>query len=165
MALQHFRSALNGFNRQDVVNYIEYLNNQYNSKIEQLNSRLNSLSGSADPQLQARLDAALARIDELEAQLAQEQSAAVNCTAEELEAYRRAERTERAARERAQQIHDQANAVLADITLKAEAASQQIGILADQVSSQLQQYQASISGAKDTFQDAVASLYALRPEE
>ena len=38
--IQNFRSALNGFNRQDVVHYIEYLNNQHNAQLEQLNTQL-----------------------------------------------------------------------------------------------------------------------------
>ena len=38
--IQHFRTALGGFNRQDVVNYIEYLNNQHNAKVQQLNTQL-----------------------------------------------------------------------------------------------------------------------------
>ena len=37
---QNFRSALHGFNRQDVVNYIEYINRKHNSQVEQLNTQL-----------------------------------------------------------------------------------------------------------------------------
>jgi hypothetical protein len=88
-----------------------------------------------------------------------------SCTEQELEAYRRAERTERVARERAQQIYDQANAVLADATVKAETASAHIGAIADQVSAQLKEYQDSVLETKTTFQEAVATLYAIRPEE
>ena len=164
MALQHFRSALNGFNRQDVVTYIELINNQHNAQVAQLKSQLQAAQAQtapADSSLQEQLDAANARIAELEAQLA----ATVSNTAEELEAYRRAERAERAANERAQSIRDQANAVLAEATVKAEAAAQQIGSIADQVTAQLQQYQDSICGTKATFQEAVAALYAIRPEE
>ena len=176
MAAQHFRSAFNGFNREDVVHYIEYLNHQHRSQVEQLNNQLQAALAKAapaeDPALQAQLDAALARIAQLEAQLAQapaiaEPEAVIPpaATAEaELEAYRRAERTERMARERAQQIYEQANAVLADATAKAEAASSHIGAVADQVLAQLKEYQDTISGTKDTFQEAVATLYAIRPQ-
>ena len=38
--IQNFRSALSGFNREDVVHYIEYLNQQHNSQLEQLNTQL-----------------------------------------------------------------------------------------------------------------------------
>ena len=37
---QTFRSALNGFNREDVVSYIEYLNSVHTAEINQLNSEL-----------------------------------------------------------------------------------------------------------------------------
>ena len=161
---QHFRSAFNGFNREDVVHYIEYLNNQHNSQLEQLNTQLQTAleksASASSSDLQAQLDAALARCEALEQALAQkeqEASTAVTTTEDELEAYRRAERTERMARERAEQIYTQANTVLADATLKAENAAAQISAVTDQISEQLQQ-------TKNSFQDAVATLYAIRPE-
>ena len=36
-----FRTALNGFNREDVVAYIEYLNSAHTAELNQLNSELN----------------------------------------------------------------------------------------------------------------------------
>ena len=36
-----FRTALNGFNREDVVSYIEYLNSVHAAEINQLNTELN----------------------------------------------------------------------------------------------------------------------------
>ena len=167
---QRFRSAFNGFNWEDVVNYIEYMNNKHNAQVEQLNNQLQqALAQPKDAELQARLEAAEARVAELEAMLAEAGNAVpaegTSCTEQELEAYRRAERTERVARERAQQIYDQANAVLADATVKAETASAHIGAIADQVTEQLKEYQNSIQSTKETFQQAVATLYELRPEE
>lgn len=154
--VQNFRSALNGFNRKDVVQYIEYLTNQHNAQIAQLNTQLQTaLERSADPALQSKLDDALARCEALERQLAEK---APQCENAELETYRRAEAAERHARERAQQIYTQANAALADATLQAENAANQVGVVADQVSRQLQQ-------AKEDFQKAIASLYAICPEE
>ena len=35
-----FRTALGGFNREDVVRYIEYITNQHNAQLEQLNNQL-----------------------------------------------------------------------------------------------------------------------------
>ncbi|MBQ2785617.1 MAG: hypothetical protein IJF02_03850 [Oscillospiraceae bacterium] len=164
-SVHHFRTAFRGFNREDVVQYIEYMNNQHNAKIEKLNEQLAAAQAqSADPELLARLEAAEARCAQLEAQLGAE-NAPVTTSEEELEAYCRAERTERLARERAQQIYTQANAVLADVTVKAESASNQISAIADQVHAQLEQYQQSVSATKDAFQEAVATLYTIRPEE
>ena len=161
MASQHFRSALNGFNRQDVVRYIEYLTNQHNAQVEQLNNQLLNAKAPVNHELQEKLDAALAKCAQLEAQLA---NTSAGSTEQELEAYRRAERAERIAQDRAQQICTQANAILADTTAKAEAATTRIAELADQANAQLQAYQAAISGTQTLFQDAVDALYAIKPE-
>lgn len=161
MAATHFRPAFNGFNRQDVVQYIEFLNNQHNAKVEQLNNQLQNAKFPADSELQAKLDAANARIAQLEAQLA---NANAGSAEQELEAYRRAERTERIAQERAQQICTQANAILADTTAKAEAATARIAELASQANAQLQAYQDAVSGTQAVFQETVDALYAIKPE-
>ena len=163
MALnQQFRSAFRGFNREDVVQYIDYLNNHYSAQIEHLREQLQA-GPAPDAYMQARLDAAEARCAQLEEQLAELQAAApaaapvASSSQEELEAYRRAESAERQARERAQQIYIRANAVLAEVTLKAESASAQVAASADQVAAKLQE-------ARTAFDDAVAALYAIRPE-
>ena len=167
--LKNFRSAFRGFNRQDVVNYIEYINNTHNAQVEQLNNQLQAaLARPTDEEMKAKLEDAEARIAELEATLAQQDRAVLSdgasCTEQELEAYRRAERVERVAKERAEQIYAQANGVLAEATLKAESASAHIGAIADQVSNQLKEYQDSVLETKATFQEAVATLYAIKPQ-
>lgn len=163
MVTQRFRSAFHGFNREDVVRYIEYLNNQHNSQVEQLNSQLQAAKAStSNSELQAKLDAALERCAQLEAQLA---GAPITSSDQELEAYRRAERAERVAMERAQQIRTQANAILADTTLKAESAATRIAELADQASTHLQAYRDAISSSQALFQDAISALYSITPEE
>ena len=35
-AQQNFRSAFNGFNREDVAHYLEYINTKYTNQINQL---------------------------------------------------------------------------------------------------------------------------------
>jgi TolA-binding protein len=173
---QNFRSAFNGFKREDVVRYIEYMNNKHNSQVEQLNSQIQLLQAELaqskeirNDELSTQLESAQARCAQLEAQLEQckqesASQAAVHAESE-LEIYRRAERTERMARERAAQIYNQANAVLSEATLKVDAASAQIDDVIDQVTAQLQNAQASVGGTKTILQDAVATLYAIRPEE
>lgn len=163
--MQNFRSALGGFNRQDVVNYIEYMNNKHNSELEQLNTQLQNAKEALaqaeavdNSELQAKLEAAEARCAELEAQLAEAGTAAGIKPGDELEAYRRAERAERLAHDRAAQIYAQANAALADATVKVEAASDDMGTMVEQFATQLQD-------TKQKLQEAVASLYAIRPEE
>lgn len=161
--IQNFRGALGGFNRSDVVNYIEYINNQHNAQIAQLNTQLQNAQealaraqGNNGGDLQAQLNAALARCAELEAQLAQQDKPVLS--GDELEAYRRAERAERMAQERASQIYAQANAVLADATLKVQAAAEGMQGAAAQVAQQAKQ-------AEQELQDAAAAMYAIRPSE
>ena len=163
--IQQFRSQLNGFNRQDVVAYIELMNNQHNAALQQLQNQLElAQQNQADPELQAQLDAALARCEALEAQVAQLQETG-GCSEQELEAYRRAEKAERQAQARAHQIYQQANAALAEATAKAEVTAQRIGAIADEAVTQLKICQASVLETKSDFEEAVAALYAVKPEE
>ena len=153
----NFRSALGGFNREDVVRYIEYMNNQHKSEIEQLNTQLQTAQealakGGSNSELATKLEAAEARCAQLEAQLGQ---APAN---DELETYRRAERAERLARDRAGQIYAQANGALAEATTKVEAISDSFNTAAAQLSQRLE-------NAKQELQEAVAAMYAIRPEE
>lgn len=162
--VMNFRSALGGFNRQDVVQYIEYMNNKHNSQIEQLNTQLQTAREAlAEAQkhntkeLEAQLEAANQRCAELEAQL-ESNGLAAPVAGDELEAYRRAERAERMAQDRATQIYNQANAALADATVKVEAISDNMSAIAQQISAQLED-------SKQQLQDAVSAMYAIRPEE
>ena len=181
---RNFRSAFNGFNREDVVRYIEYVNAQHTAQVNELNSELEFLRGKLaapaelDPAIAKRLedyaeqvkilearcdtlkqerDAAIAEKEaaapaqaeckdteleekcrELEARcealtqerdafIAEKETAAAIQAGAELEAYRRAERTERVARERAEQIYHRVNGVLSDATVKVDEATSQIG--------------------------------------
>ena len=42
-APQNFRSAFNGFNREDVVRYLEYINTKHTTQVNQLNSEIDYL--------------------------------------------------------------------------------------------------------------------------
>ena len=162
MATQRFRSAFHGFHREDVVRYIEYLNNQHNAQVEQLNTQLqNALATPANSELEAKLAAALERCAQLEAQLA---GCPVTSSEQELEAYRRAERAERIAQERAQQIRTQANAVLADAAVKAEFAAERLAEISRQANAQMQAYQDAINGTQALFQDVISALAGIQPE-
>ena len=184
-APQNFRTAFNGFNREDVVHYLEYINSKHTAQVNQLTSEADflrtKLESRADTPEQAEQiaaltedrDALLAQVAELaercaalEAQLAAvpavpEQSA--NTAAEELEAYRRAERTERIAKERAELVYHQINGVLADATAKVDGVAAEVGGMADQVMAQLNQLQIVIGTSKQALKDAASTMYAIRP--
>lgn len=176
-AFQNFRSALNGFNREDVVRYIEFINNKHNTQVNQLNTEIQSLqaqldalqvSNSAQDDLAAQLEESRAQnavmaqeMEELRQQL--EQAANRPQTDSELEAYRRAERAERIAKERVSQLYAQANGLLADATVKTDDAVAQISDLTDEVCAQLSALQAALSAGANTIRDTAAAMYAIKP--
>ena len=194
-ASYNFRSAFNGFNREDVVHYIEYINSKHTAQINQLRSDLSAAQQENatlknQPQRNPELEAQLAELQEklaqmeedlLAAQLAKsdaetqladmtrQRDAALNEQAqvqrrneEELEAYRRAERMERQAKERTEVMYQKANGVLADATAKVDEASGQINGIADQVAAQLAVLQQAVTGSKAALKDAAATLYTIR---
>lgn len=174
-----FRSALNGFNREDVVHYIEYLNSKHTAQINQLESenaelrsKLESIQAQpvaaenedASPcpdcaQLQQQLDAALAEIEELK------NVPEGDVTAQELEAYRRAEKAERAAKERSSQIYRQATATLAQATAQVDDAAGKVQELVDRVTGQITDLQAAVALSKSALLDAATTMYSIRPED
>ena len=161
---QRFRSALNGFNREDVVNYIEYINNRHTAEVEQLKNQLQEAKGSVSEEvladLQVQLDAALQRCAELEEKLNVKEADSNR----ELEAYRRAEEAERLAKVRAQDIYDQANTALSTATAMAESAAEEFIQVAERTSQQLKEYQASISATVNSFKSVAASMNAVKPQ-
>ena len=164
-APQRFRSALNGFNREDVVNYIEYLNNRYTAQLDQLKNQLQeaqaNVSADVVADLQAQLDAALVRCAELEEKVKVTQDATIT---RELEAYRRAEEAERKANERAQAIYAHAQATMDDVSAMAEAAAEEFSQVAERTTQQMKEYQSSIFTTVDYFKAAVSALNTIKPE-
>ena len=232
----NFRSAFHGFNREDVVRYIEYLNAKHASELSQLRAELESsqgvvtLSGETNPwkqqleeqartisrlqdqlahnamddphspeewdanidariqaefdrdaaleaqaQAEAERDAALeaqrlAEADRDAALAANAQSAAAAATQqnlymEELEAYRRAERTERLAKERASRIYHLVDTALAGATSRVEETFSQIDQLTGMVTQQLDNLQTAVTDSKQALADATATLSQIRTEE
>ncbi len=175
----NFRSAFNGFNREDVVHFIEYLNSKHTAEINQLNAELNVLRGHTDApaftsESNRQLADVLAANDQLKAQLAELQRrfdalesekvpTIQYSTTQELEVYRRAERTERVAKERAEQVYHQVNGALADATVKVDEAFAQLGDLTDRLSTQLAQLQDAVTGSRQALADAATTLYTIRP--
>lgn len=169
-ANQNFRSALNGFNREDVVQYIEYMNNKHASRVNQLTTEIQTLSAELSqlrerPDLSAELAESQAKCAALEQEIAalRMQAESRPQTENELEAYRRAERAERIANERVSQLYQQANGALADATVRVDETAIRVSELADKVSVQLAEMQAVLSNGKNALKDAAASMFAVRP--
>ena len=192
---QNFRSSLHGFNRQDVANYLEYLNNRHAAQVNQLNTDLEELRRQAQaPAVDPQRLILEARCRELEQQLRQAQTerdealsqkedalqkledarrdredALLRTSGEkldanrELEAYRRAERTERVARERAEQVYSETGTVLTQASNRIDSALRQMNGISRQVSTQLDTLQAAISSSRLALQDAADTIEKLKP--
>ena len=198
-APQNFRSAFNGFNREDVVHYLEYINTKHNNLVNQLTAENEELRAAVPnpgeaqtvaflqelcADLTQQLEAEKARCEELTRQLEELQAQCAEQTAveapapavmpaespsslisEELEAYRRAERIEREAKERAELVYFQANGILTEASAKVDTIAADITDVADQVMSQLTQLQMAVSSSKQALQDASSIMNAIRPNK
>lgn len=215
---QNFRSAFNGFNREDVVHYLEFINTKHTNEVTRLNRENDDLRRhleNSDPTdvktlheqcdaLEAELDAVHAekaeleneltamqaekaeleaRIAELEQALEEAKQAPAevpapkaapapekpvlfqSATLQELEAYRRAERAERVAKERAGVIYQQTSGILTSATAQVEEAAQQISAVTDSVMAQLSLLQSAVGSSRLALQEAAATMYSLRPGE
>lgn len=216
--LQNFRSAFNGFNREDVVHYIEYINARQESQLAQLQTELQS----AQEQLQHLREAPVEPVDNAELSALQERCAALESdnarlaeenaqllasveeatapaaqdfqkelealqqqlaqvtrernraverlesprgrTDDELEAYRRAERMEREARERVKQLYHQANGTMADAGTQLSDASALLSKTADLAAAKLGELLDTITQSKTALRQATKTLAAMAPE-
>ena len=168
MAESHkFRREFRGFNREDVVRYIEYMNKKNTNLVNQLKAENQGLkdelaalrAASADLEKDAMIASLQAHLEELQAQPQPPEP-----TDSELEAYRRAERMERVAKERADLIYQQATATLSEATLQVDTAAQHFGTIAENINDNIRQLQAAVDSSKAALQDAAATMYAIRPE-
>ena len=175
-APQKFRSAFNGFNREDVVHYIEFTNSRHEAEINQLKEQiefyrkeLSAQSIAAQAAEQERATALAQKCSDLEAEnetLRQQLSDATqkqSSVDEELEAYRRAERTERMAKNRVSQMYAQANAAIADTAANLDAAASNLGAVAQEALDRIHALQAAVTGSKQIITDAAVALGTIRP--
>ncbi|MBE6948137.1 MAG: hypothetical protein E7454_07840 [Ruminococcaceae bacterium] len=180
---QNFRSAFHGFNREDVVRYLEYLNSKHNSAINQLKSENQTLTDElkalrAQTVSNPAAEAECARLQEENQKLlqqcgdlagqiaklqAQMEEAQKNkpLAEEELEAYRRAEQAERAAKERARQIYCQATGALAEATTQVDEAAEDFKLLSQRIATQMTDLQSTIDRSKEALTGAAATLYGV----
>ena len=181
-----FRSSLGGFNREDVVRYLEFINNKHAAQVAQLTNELEYLKGKQDTldsnrvsELEKQLSAAQAENEGLKHRIAvlehslQEANAALARPAapvqsapseSELEAYRRAERVERMAKERARQVGRQTADALGKMTARMDDVSDRLSQVTAQVTEQLAQLQQAVSDGRQALADATGTAQALNAE-
>lgn len=174
---QTFRTAFGGFHKEDVVRYLEYLNNKHQNQVNQLNTEIAELRAGQEAlnpdvqeeisrleaenqQLRAQKEALEIRCAELTAQLEKRQPAE---TGQELGAYRQAERIQKEAREQVELLYFQANHILSQTNTRLDQASGDLTRLTDEVMGQITQLQVAVSSGKQALQDASSVLSTLRP--
>ena len=181
-----FRSSLGGFHRGDVANYIESLSMQHAAAMKEKSGQIDALQAEllaarqkleeAEAEkraLQIKLDDALA---ELEAATAPAEEAAEDETEAEpeeapdypkleLEAYRRAEATERLATQRAQQLKRELVDFLENTTARYQQTGEDIAALAEDLKSGLKRLEENLSELDLLFGETAEHLETLTPAE
>ena len=143
--------------QEELVQQLQDQCTELTRQLEEEKSRCAELTG--------KLEALEIRCQELETQPAAQADTAATLASEELEAYRRAERIEREARERSELVYFQANSVLTEAAAKVDGISTDITDMADQVMRQLTQLQIAVSSSKQALQDAASIMGTIRPNK
>lgn len=174
---QNFRAAFNGFNRDDVVNYISLLNTKHENQLNELHQQILELQEQLDsrPEPNGESDAlrlAQQEVEQLRAQLAAQaeqtpplpetESSNPNIQEEELQAYRRAESAERRAMERVDQMFHQANGILAELSTRLQENTQQVNEIAEQVRADLEALEQATARSKELLDDSNAMMASIQ---
>ena len=166
---RNFRAALNGFNRSDVVNYIEECSINHEKALRQLRDenarlradleRLQAEKDELDRQAEA-LEAAEEAPEEPEVQPAPELEApaAQPAAGQELEAYRRAEAVERSAQKRAARLCRQVNEVVENATRQFESSGADVEALMSDLNICLRRLNDTFAELRLAFDDTSAAF-------
>ena len=170
-----FRTSFNGFNRSDVVAYIESLCAEHQRALKAAREETETLSGelaqqkAQNAELSAELDATRTALDSMQAALEEALDALTNPQVEEvipeeeaapdyvdleLEAYRRAEAAERAANQRAARLRSQLDEMLEQISNRYEQAGQEIQVLSEDIRINLKRLDETLSDLDAIFDEA-----------
>lgn len=181
--VQNFRTAFHGFNREDVVRFLETATARHTAEVNQLRDEIARLEGdlsllrtrSGDGASQEELDALQAenarlkaQVEELETQLTEPAATPIrdetNWKDEELAAYRRAETVERQARNRAAQMYHRVNGLIADLAARMDGSKAEMTAAAEALGQALDQLQLALDGGQGILTEGVATLRALELE-
>ena len=165
-----FRSALGGFNREDVANFIESQSIAHQKELRALREENAKLTAERDEAQQAlaalqEQAAAAAEADAEEAPQETVPQQPLDLPADELEAYRRAEAAERNARERAAKLREQVSALCADAGARFALRSEKVGVLADQTEEQLRQLMQALSELREGIDLTQTEFAKVEPEQ
>lgn len=182
--VQNFRSAFHGFNRDDVVSFLESLSSRHTAQVNQLKDDIRRLENR--PMVAAN-DADLKELRQELEELRRENDALrqeneslketvstlreqpdtqpeSGLQEEELAAYRRAESVERLARQRASQLCDRVNGLLADLSARLAVSRQDMDSAVEDMGQSLETLQNALDASQETLRSGEASLQAFRME-
>ena len=181
--VQNFRTAFHGFNREDVVRFLETATARHTAEVNQLRDEIARLEGdlsllrmrSGDGASQEELEALQAenarlkaQVEELETQLTEPAATPIrdetNWKDEELAAYRRAETVERQARNRAAQMYHRVNGLIADLAARMDGSKAEMTAAAEALRQALDQLQLALDGGQSILTEGTATLRALELE-
>ena len=149
---------------QEATQAVNQVDSASLARIQELENRNRELEARVSA-LTVQRDEALRQREEAH-RAAQLQSAAPKADpTQELEAYRRAERTERMARERADQVHAQTEVTLDETAAQIEGAIRQVSSVSQQVSAQLDGLQAAIGSSRLALQSAADTIHRLKANQ
>lgn len=191
-AAQNFRFAFHGFNREDVVSFLEQTMARHAQEVNELKEEIHRLEGELSQAREApRADVAALRqencalkeqgealekenktlkeaVESLESQLTAPESGprpeGTDWESEELAAYRRAENVERQAKARASQLYDRINGLVADLAARMDGSHQNMTEAAESLGKSLDGLQAALDLAQATLHDGAGGLRALHLE-
>ena len=185
-----FRSSLNGFNRSDVVAYIESLCAAHQAELQQIRNEKEALSRQLD-QLHTDLDAQTQRAEALQQELEETRTALESTetaldeamvmlteeqakepveetpdySAMELEAYRRAEAMERSSSERAARLSQQLTDLLEQVSGRYEQTGQEIQALTEDIRNNLKRLDEAMSDLDVIFEETTQTFDSIDPAD
>lgn len=168
---RNFRAALNGFNRSDVVNYIEECSINHEKALRQLRDENARLRADLE-RLQAEKDALDQQQEEPEVAQAPEEAPLQDevvteeapcaeqqpSTGEELAAYRRAEAVERSAQKRAAGLCRQVNEIVENAAHQFQNSSADVEALMSDLNICLRRLNDTFAELRLTFDDTTAAF-------
>lgn len=189
-----FRTSIGGFNRSDVSDYMTKICAEHQSVLRQnqketaaLNQRLEAAELALDEavaqlnQIKAELEEKNAENQRLQADLEaaeallatqpepeeveEEDALPPDYAAMELEAYRRAEATERLAAERSAKLRQQFSQLVDSVADRYEEAGQDVQALAEDIRANLKRLEESLSDLEVLFDDTAEGLRELDESE
>lgn len=170
-----FRSSLGGFHRGDVADYIESLSREHAAAMKEKTGQIDALRAELQEAeaekraLRDQLDDALAALEAAtapdEAEEKTEVEEAPDYPKLELEAYRRAEATERLATQRAQQLKRELVDFLENTTARYQQTGEDIAALAEDLKSGLKRLEENLSELDLLFGETAEHLETLTPAE